>query len=69
MAKSKKTHGHISVRQTASVIGTDPRVRATLHGLGLGRIGKQKTLIDSPQVRGMIAKVHHLVAVLDDAAA
>ncbi|MFN5589823.1 MAG: 50S ribosomal protein L30 [Holosporales bacterium] len=69
MAKSKKTQGHVSVRQISSAIGTEPRVRATLRGLGLGRIGKQKTLIDSPQVRGMIAKVHHLVTVLDDAAA
>ena len=37
--------------------------RATLVGLGLNRIGRKSVLEDTPAVRGMIAKVHHLVSV------
>ncbi|MGZ3367127.1 MAG: 50S ribosomal protein L30, partial [Caulobacteraceae bacterium] len=37
--------------------------RATLVGLGLNRIGRKSVLEDNPSVRGMIAKVHHLVSV------
>jgi large subunit ribosomal protein L30 len=40
---------------------------ATLVGLGLGRIGKRRSLEDTPSVRGMIAKVAHLVRVEDAA--
>jgi large subunit ribosomal protein L30 len=44
-----------------SGIGTSPRQRATLRGLGLTRVGKSVILKDSPAVRGMLAKVSHLV--------
>lgn len=44
-----------------SAIGTSPRQRATLRGLGLTRVGKSVILKDSPAVRGMLAKVAHLV--------
>jgi large subunit ribosomal protein L30 len=46
-----------------SAIGTSPRQRATLRGLGLTRLGKAVILKDSPAVRGMIKAVAHLVAV------
>jgi large subunit ribosomal protein L30 len=46
-----------------SAIGTKPRHRGTLRALGLGRIGKSNTLPDRPEIRGMIAKVPHLVEV------
>ena len=46
-----------------SAIGTSPRQRATLRGLGLTRLGKAVILKDSPAVRGMIRAVAHLVAV------
>jgi large subunit ribosomal protein L30 len=46
-----------------SGIGTSPRQRATLRGLGLTRVGKAVILKDSPMVRGMIRTVAHLVAV------
>ena len=51
----------ITVRQTASPIRRKKDQRATLVGLGLNRIGRTSTLEDTPQVRGMIAKVAHLV--------
>jgi large subunit ribosomal protein L30 len=55
----------VTVRQTASPIRRKSDQRATLVGLGLNRIGRTATLEDTPSVRGMIAKVHHLVEVVD----
>jgi large subunit ribosomal protein L30 len=53
----------IKVTQTRSGIGTKPKQRGTLRALGLGRIGKTNTLPDRPEIRGMVAKVPHLVKV------
>ena len=53
----------IKVTQIKSGIGTKPKHRGTLRALGLGRIGKTNTLPDRPEVRGMIAKVPHLIEV------
>jgi large subunit ribosomal protein L30 len=55
----------ITVRQTASPIRRKNDQRATLVGLGLNRIGRSSTLDDNPSVRGMIAKVAHLVEVVE----
>ena len=60
MADKKKT---LTVRQVKSQARRPAVQEATLKGLGLGKIGKQKTLEDTPAVRGMIRKVAHLVAV------
>ncbi len=54
----------VTVRQIASPIRRKKDQRATLVGLGLNRIGRVSTLEDTPSVRGMIAKVHHLVEVV-----
>jgi large subunit ribosomal protein L30 len=54
----------ITVRQTASPIRRKSDQRATLMGLGLNRIGRTRELEDSPAVRGMIAKVAHMVEVV-----
>ena len=40
--------------------------RATLIGLGLNKMHKRRTLVDSPQVRGMVAKIAHLVRIVED---
>ena len=53
----------LKVTQVRSAIGTKPKHRGTLRALGLGRIGKSNVLPDRPEIRGMIAKVPHLVAV------
>ena len=53
----------ITVTQIRSGIGTKPKTRGTLRALGLGRIGKTNTLPDRPEIRGMIARVPHLVRV------
>jgi large subunit ribosomal protein L30 len=56
----------ITVTQTRSAIGTKPKHRGTLRALGLGKIGQTNTLPDRPEIRGMIARVPHLIAVGED---
>jgi large subunit ribosomal protein L30 len=53
----------ITVTQTRSAIGTKPKQRGTLRALGLGRIGQSNTLPDRPEIRGMVARVPHLISV------
>jgi len=53
----------LKVTQVRSAIGTKPKHRGTLRALGLGRIGKSNVLPDRPEIRGMIARVPHLVDV------
>ena len=50
-----------------SPIGRPASQRATLVGLGLNRIGRRSALDDTAPVRGMIAKVAHLVRIVDAA--
>jgi large subunit ribosomal protein L30 len=53
----------VRVRQVRSGAGRDRRQKATLRALGLNRIGRSRVLPDNPQVRGMVAKVPHLVVI------
>jgi len=53
----------IKVTLVKSVIGTKQSHRATVRGLGLRRLNHTVELADTPEVRGMINKVHHLVKV------
>jgi large subunit ribosomal protein L30 len=62
MSKAAKT---IKVEQTGSPIRRHHSQRSTLVGLKLNRIGRTAELPDTPEVRGMIAKVSHLVRVVD----
>jgi len=55
----------IRVTQVRSAIGSKPKHRGTLRALGLGRIGKSNVLPDRPEIRGMVARVPHLVEVED----
>ena len=55
----------IKVTQVKSSIGTKPKHRGTLRALGLRGIGQTNTLPDRPEIRGMIAKVPHLIRVED----
>ena len=56
---------YIKVTQTGSSIGTKPKQRGTLRALGLRRIGMSNVLADTPDVRGQLAKVPHLIRVED----
>ncbi len=53
----------ISITQTRSFIKCPKRQKDTLRALGLGRIGKTNEMEGTPQVRGMVAKVAHLIRV------
>jgi len=55
--------GHLRVTQVRSSIGTKPKHRGTLRALGLRGVGRSRVLPDSADVRGMIARVPHLVEV------
>lgn len=57
----------ITVEQTGSPIRRPADQRATLIGLGLNKMHRKSTLADTPAVRGMVAKVAHLVRVVDEA--
>jgi len=66
MAKSKKSESKTIVVEQVHSPQRRPAVqRATLIGLGLNKLHKRSTLTDSPAVRGMIAKVAHLVRVVE----
>ena len=56
----------IKVEQTGSPIRREASQRATLIGLGLNKIGRTKDVPDTPSTRGMIAKVAHLVRVVEE---
>lgn len=53
----------LKITQVRSTIGTKPKQRGTIRALGLGRIGRSVTKPDTPEVRGMISRVPHLVTV------
>jgi len=55
----------VTVTQYASPQRRPAEQRATLVGLGLNKINRRSTLNDTPAVRGMIAKVAHLVRVVE----
>ncbi len=59
----------ITVTQIKSSIGTKPKHRGTLRALGLRKIGDTNTLPDRPEIRGMIARVPHMLQVTEGAAA
>ena len=62
---AKKEQSTVTIRQTGSPIRRKADQRATLTGLGLNRVGRESTLEDTPSVRGMIAKVAHMVEVVE----
>ena len=67
MAKSPKAEASkmLTVEQYGSVIRRPGVQKQILTGLGLGRIGSSKTLPDNESTRGMIAKVAHMVRIVE----
>jgi large subunit ribosomal protein L30 len=55
----------ITVTQVRSAIGSKPKTRGTLRALGLRGIGQTNTLPDRPEIRGMLARVPHLISVTE----
>ncbi len=64
-AATKKGSGGavLLVTQTRSAIGTKPKHRGTLRALGLRGIGQSNELPDRPEIRGMLARVPHLIRI------
>jgi large subunit ribosomal protein L30 len=60
---SAEDGARLRVTQTRSAIGTKPKHRGTLRALGLRGIGQSNELPDRPEIRGMIARVPHLISV------
>ncbi len=67
MSTKKKSSKTVTVEQIYSPVRRPADQRATLVGLGLNKLHRTSTLEDTPSVRGMIAKVQHLVRVVDEA--
>jgi large subunit ribosomal protein L30 len=65
MSSAKGTSKTVKVRQIGSPLRRHHSQRETLVGLKLNKIGRVAELIDTPQTRGMIAKVAHLVEVVE----
>jgi large subunit ribosomal protein L30 len=63
--KAKSASG-LRIRQVRSGIGFNKQQKATLKALGLGRVGRTRVVPDNPQVRGMVAKIPHLVHYVDE---
>jgi large subunit ribosomal protein L30 len=53
----------VKIKQVRSTAGSNPSQKATLKALGLGRIGKAVERKDSPQLKGQLAVVSHMVEV------
>ena len=62
-ASDKTATAWLRVTQVKSAIGTKPKHRGTLRALGLRGIGRTNVLPDRPEIRGMLARVPHLVDV------
>jgi len=74
MAEGKKARAQrtaaktVTVEQIASAARRPAVQQQTLIGLGLNKLRRRRTLEDTPAVRGMIAKIAHLVRVVEDKA-
>ena len=66
MSSANNSGKTVKVRQTGSPQRRHHRQRETLVGLRLNKIGRVAELVDTPQTRGMIAKVAHLIEVVEE---
>ena len=62
---AKKEEATIKVRQKGSPIRRPAKQRDTLRGLGLGKLHRTVELKDTPEVRGMVASIPHLVEIVE----
>jgi len=63
--KKKSTAGKIKVQYFRSAIGFSVSQKLTIKGLGFGKLNSTRELADTPALRGMIAKVPHLVRIVE----
>ncbi len=62
---TKKAGGTIKVKMIGSLIGCPDKQRATVRGLGLRRMHHVVERADTPEIRGMVKKIPHLVAIVE----
>ena len=60
------TEKTLTVKQVHSTIANKPKTRGTMRALGLRKIGDTNTLPDRKEIRGMIARVGHLITVTEN---
>lgn len=65
MSTVKQGKGKIKIKQKTSVIDRPMKQKLIIKALGLGKINRVKEHNDTPQIRGMIAKVKHIVEVIE----
>lgn len=65
-SSTERTTKTIKIRQVRSPIGTPRKHRQALQGLGLRRIRHTVERPDDPAVRGLVAKIPHLVEIIED---
>ena len=63
MATKKKSSGTLKIRWVRSFIGCPRNMRETIRGMGFRRMNQVIERPDTPNIRGMIARVHHLVQI------
>ena len=63
--KAQKAAGSIKVKMIGSVIGCPDKQRATVRGLGLRRMHQVVVRLDTPEIRGMVKKIPHLVTIVE----
>jgi len=66
MSEKQKTVKTIQIKQIRSKIGRPRKQRAVLQGLGLRRINHVVTRQDTPEIRGMVKKISHLVTIIGE---
>lgn len=64
MAKKGKKQGTLQLKYVRSVIGREARQRKVIRGLGFTRLNQVIERVDTPEIRGMVAKVAHLVSIV-----
>jgi len=64
-AKKKATSGKVRIQYYRSAIGFSVSQKLTIKGLGFGKLNSTRELIDTAALRGMIAKVPHLVRIIE----
>ena len=63
--KKSKTSGTLRVKMIGSLIGCPDKQRATVRGLGLRRLHQVVERADTPEIRGMVKAVPHLVSIVE----
>lgn len=65
MAREKSNKAMIHIKQIGSPIRRDPRQELYLKSLGLGKMNRERQVIDTPSTRGLLDKLRHMVVVVE----